>query len=173
MERCVYIISGPAGAGKSTTSKIIAERLTRSAYIEGDLIDHMVIGGHEMPWLSTYHSDLIWLNISSLTLNYLKHDHDVVIDYVAFFSNADMIKKKINDRKITIKFVVLIVGEEELLGRDAERIPEHQMGQRCIEGLKEILQSNPPEKHLITTTDMEVEDVVNEIMNNPRFIVKN
>ncbi|CAG9621918.1 hypothetical protein BACCIP111883_02709 [Sutcliffiella rhizosphaerae] len=34
----IYIISGPAGVGKSTTSKDFAEQFDHSAYIEGDLI---------------------------------------------------------------------------------------------------------------------------------------
>ena len=172
MNRSVYIISGPAGAGKSTTSRKIADRLIRSAHIEGDLINHMVIGGYEKPWLSQYHTDLIWLNISSLTLNFLNHDHDVVIDYVSFFHNAEFIKRQIKNNKISVKFVVLIVSEEELLLRDSQRIPEYQMGQRCIEGLDEILQSNPPGNHVINTTCLEVEAVVKEIMNNPRFILE-
>lgn len=32
----LYIIAGPAGVGKSTSSKIIAKRKEKSALIEGD-----------------------------------------------------------------------------------------------------------------------------------------
>ena len=66
MGSMIYIISGPAGAGKSTTSKMIANRLQKSAYIPGDEINHMVVGGYEKPWLSPFHTHLIWLNIASL-----------------------------------------------------------------------------------------------------------
>lgn len=171
MSRTVYIISGPAGAGKSTTSKIIARSLNRSAYIEGDLVDRMVVGGYEMPWLSQYHTDLIWKNILALTQNYLQHDHDVVIDYVGFPHNASRIRKEIKDSTILVKFVVLIVDEDELLRRDSERQPEFQMGHRCLAGLEEIKQSNPPANHIIYTTNLVVETVVKEIMENPRFVV--
>ena len=171
MSRTVYIISGPAGAGKSTTSKLIASLLTRSAYIEGDVVDRMVVGGYEMPWLSQYHTDLIWKNILSLTHNYLQHDHDVVIDYVGFPHQALFIRKAIADPAVTVKFVVLIVDEEELLRRDAERKPEYQMGHRCIAGLQEIIHSNPSPNHRIRTTHLGVDEVVKEIMENPRFNV--
>lgn len=167
----IYIISGPAGAGKSTTSKRIAKKLQKSAYIPGDEIDHMVIGGYEKPWLSQYHTDLIWLNILSLTKNYIQHGYDVVIDYVAFMKNADYILNGLRGYDVSIKFVLLKVREEELLRRDAERKPEFQMGQRCIAGLHEILDTNPPVNHIIDTTSTHVEAVVDEIMRNDDFYV--
>ncbi|MGG0791270.1 hypothetical protein ABE132_21725 [Peribacillus simplex] len=37
----IYIISGPAGVGKSTTSRRLAEQFDHSAYIEGDLIHYL------------------------------------------------------------------------------------------------------------------------------------
>jgi 2-phosphoglycerate kinase len=171
MGNMIYIISGPAGAGKSTTSKMIARRLQKSAYIPGDEIDHMVVGGYEMPWLSQYHTDLIWLNIASLTKNYVQHGHDVVIDYVAFMKNSEYIRKELEGYSVSVKFVLLITREDELLRRDAERRPEYQMGHRCVAGLHEILDTNPPAKHMIDTTSMQVEDVIDEIMRNDDFYV--
>ncbi|AJD89615.1 hypothetical protein JMA_02980 [Jeotgalibacillus malaysiensis] len=41
----IYIISGPAGVGKSTTARRLAESFSQSAYIEGDVINHMIVGG--------------------------------------------------------------------------------------------------------------------------------
>ncbi|WP_168123021.1 AAA family ATPase [Paenibacillus sp. HB172176] len=171
MKNTIYIISGPAGAGKSTTSKQIATRLGKSAYIEGDLIDHMVIGGHEKPWLSQYHTDLIWRNIEALTKNFIKEKHDVIIDYVAFPWNARRISEAFANADIVVKYAVLIVEEAELLRRDAERKPEHQMGPRSVAGLHEILESKPGERHVLNTTSMDVETVIHEIMTNERFVV--
>ena len=42
----LYIITGPAGVGKSTISKKIAESKKKSVLIEGDDIYHHVIGGY-------------------------------------------------------------------------------------------------------------------------------
>jgi 2-phosphoglycerate kinase len=131
----------------------------------------MVIGGHEKPWLSQYHTDLIWLNIRSITRNYIAHDHDVVIDYVAFMPNAERIAKELQGQAVTVKFVVLVTSEEELLRRDSERLPHARMGQRCIEGLKELRQSNLPENFILNTTHMEVEAVVREIRSHSKYVV--
>ncbi|WP_254865359.1 hypothetical protein [Solibacillus isronensis] len=46
----VYIISGPAGVGKSTTSKELTKKFKNSAYISGDNISHMHINGRKNPW---------------------------------------------------------------------------------------------------------------------------
>lgn len=171
MKRSVYLISGPAGAGKSTTSKKIASLLSRSAHIEGDLIDHMVVGGHEEPWLSQSHTDLIWLNILALTRNFIDQGFDVVIDYVGFMKNAEYIVDGLEGRNVDVKFVILITNEDELLKRDAERKPEFRMGLRCIAGLEEFRQSSPPQKHIIDSTSMELEKVIDNIMTNDELIV--
>jgi 2-phosphoglycerate kinase len=170
-KRSVYLISGPAGAGKSTTSEKIAGQLSRSAHIEGDLIDHMVVGGHEKPWLSQSHTDLIWLNILSLTRNFIDQGFDVVIDYVGFMKNAEYIADGLEGRNAEVKFVILITNEDVLLRRDAERKPEFRMGLRCIAGLEEFRQSRPPLKHIIDSTDMEVEKVIDKIMSDDELIV--
>ncbi|WP_245697498.1 hypothetical protein [Paenibacillus oryzae] len=39
--RSIYILSGPAGVGKSTTSKKLVQQLERSSYISGDVISHL------------------------------------------------------------------------------------------------------------------------------------
>lgn len=51
MKNTVYIISGPAGVGKSTTSKKLVQTLSRSAYISGDDISHIPVNGRGKPWL--------------------------------------------------------------------------------------------------------------------------
>lgn len=37
----VYVLSGPAGVGKSTTSRTLVNALENSAYISGDDISHI------------------------------------------------------------------------------------------------------------------------------------
>ncbi len=46
----LYIITGPAGVGKSTVSKKIAMTSKKSALIEGDDIYHQVVGGYVPAW---------------------------------------------------------------------------------------------------------------------------
>ena len=59
----LYIITGPAGVGKSTISREIAKRSDRSALIEGDEIYHLVCGGYESAWKEKNHLDIFWKNV--------------------------------------------------------------------------------------------------------------
>ena len=45
----LYIITGPAGVGKSTVTKKLAEKLGKCAVLEGDEIYHQVWGAAS-PW---------------------------------------------------------------------------------------------------------------------------
>jgi predicted kinase len=42
-------ISGPPGAGKSTISRLVAERFDRSVYIDADVIRESIVSGFERP----------------------------------------------------------------------------------------------------------------------------
>ena len=42
----LYVITGPAGVGKSTVSKRLAQNLSKSALIEGDESYHQVQKNH-------------------------------------------------------------------------------------------------------------------------------
>ena len=46
----LYIITGPAGVGKSTISKELAKSKEKSVLIEGDDIYSQVVGGHVSAW---------------------------------------------------------------------------------------------------------------------------
>ncbi|WP_211748620.1 hypothetical protein [Paenibacillus sp. Marseille-Q4541] len=45
MTNTVYIISGPAGVGKSTTSRHLVQTLVKSAYVSGDQVSHFPVKG--------------------------------------------------------------------------------------------------------------------------------
>ncbi|MDA5109573.1 hypothetical protein O3V59_14500, partial [Brevibacillus thermoruber] len=71
--RTVYVLSGPAGVGKSTISKELTKKLNPSAYISGDYISHMHVNGRKKPWESKEELSLIWDNILCLTRNFLTY----------------------------------------------------------------------------------------------------
>ena len=78
----LYLITGPAGDGKSTISKLLAEKLDKSILIEGDDIYHMVISGYVSAWKPNNHLELFWKNIISLIQNGLENGYDVVFNYI-------------------------------------------------------------------------------------------
>lgn len=90
----VYILSGPAGVGKSTTSCALLKALNNCAYISGDDVSHMHVRGRQKPWESKSELALIWSNILSLTQNFVRNRINVVIDYVTFPDEANWLKDK-------------------------------------------------------------------------------
>ena len=67
----LYIITGPAGVGKSTISKKIAESKKKPVLIDGDDIYHQVIGGYVQAWKEENHLDVFWKVCTNTIRTYL------------------------------------------------------------------------------------------------------
>ncbi|MFJ7973649.1 AAA family ATPase [Psychrobacillus sp. NPDC096389] len=170
----IYIISGPAGVGKSTTAMGLAEKFDQSAYIEGDLLNHMVVGGYLQPWKSEESLSLVWKNIADLSINFVKANKNVIIDYVAFPEEVEQFAQRIYTKvpNVEIIYVILWVGKDELLRRDALRIKEHQMGDRCLELVQEFENKGTDKRFFYHTTHLlptDLEEVLLNIRENPSF----
>ena len=66
---------------------------------------------------------------------------------------------------------MLLVDEETLLLRDKERPTDCQMHERCIELLNEFKEYNFSENNIIDTSNLKVEEIVNMINNDERFLI--
>ncbi|MFD0048136.1 AAA family ATPase [Actinomycetes bacterium NPDC127524] len=161
----VYIISGPAGVGKSTVSKKLVKKLSQSAYISGDYISHMHINGREKPWESKMETSLIWTNILSLTQNFLDFNNDVVIDYVTFPTEAKWLKENLNSMDASVYYAVLWSDEETLLKRDLLRNPEDRMGERCSVLMNEFMGSGLDNRYILDTSEKTIEFIIEQILN--------
>ncbi|WP_339194604.1 AAA family ATPase [Solibacillus sp. FSL R5-0449] len=167
----VYIISGPAGVGKSTTSKELAKKIKNSAYISGDDISHMHINGRKNPWERS-EEVLIWDNILSLTKNFIKHGIDVIIDYVTFPKEADWVSKNLKSLNVEVIYIVLWTDKETLLTRDNMRMPGARMGERCVILVDEFIESGLNEQHILDTSNNspdEISFLINETISNEKY----
>lgn len=165
----LYLITGPAGVGKSTVSKRLAETKEKSALIEGDDIYNQVVGGYVYPWEDGNHLDLFQKICDNNILAYLEEGYDVIFNYIIEPEDLEMFKKQF--KKYDIKFVVLLVNEETLLLRDKERPEDCQMKERCIELLNEFKEYNFNQNNIIDTSTMTVDEIVNAINNDDCFII--
>ena len=85
----LYIITGPAGVGKSTISKKIAESKKKSVLIEGDEIYHQVVGGYVQAWKEGNHLDTFWKICLSSIETYLEDGYDVIFNYIVNPENVN------------------------------------------------------------------------------------
>ena len=165
----LYIITGPAGVGKSTISKKIAESKKKSVLIEGDEIYHQVVGGYVQAWKEGNHLDTFWKICLSSIETYLEDGYDVIFNYIVNPENVELIKNKF--KNYTIKFIVLVVDEKKLLLRDKERPEDCQMKDRCIVLLNNFKNKNYNLNNILETSNLSVNETFNIIENDDRFIL--
>lgn len=158
----LYLITGPAGVGKSTISKQIAQNLNKSILIEGDDIYHLVKSGYVSAWMENNHLKLFWKNVICLIENGLEAGYDVVFNYIINKKDYEMLKEKFN--KYNIIFKVLIVSEEELIRRDNLRDIDCRMKERCIVLLNNFKKQSFNKENIIDTTNLTIKETLNKIM---------
>lgn len=165
----LYIITGPAGVGKSTISKKIAESKKKSVLIEGDDIYHQVIGGYVQAWKEGNHLDVFWKVCISTIRTYLENGYDVIFNYIVTPAPLKQMYKKF--KNYNIKFIVLLVDEKTLLLRDKERPEDCQMKERCITLLNNFKNNGYNEQNILDTSNFTVDETVDIIENDNRFIL--
>lgn len=165
----MYIITGPAGIGKSTISEKIADTLPKCALIEGDTIYSFIKGGYVSPWKDGNHLEIFWKNCFSIIDNYLNDGYDVVFNYIVNIEKFDIIKEKYKDHNV--KFVMLVADLSVLITRDMQRPIECQMGERCSILLNNFLNSGFDAKYILDTTKLSITDTVNHIINDDELFI--
>lgn len=165
----LYIITGPAGVGKSTISKELAKINSKSVLIEGDDIYHQVVGGYIPAWKDGNHLDVFWDICFNMFQTYISYGYNVIFNYIVTPNIVDRIKPIFKDCKI--KFVILLADENTLLHRDSQRPEDCQMKERCITLLNNFKNKNYDLKNILDTTDLSIDEIVNIIENNNKFIL--
>lgn len=165
----LYIITGPAGVGKSTISRKIAESKNKSVLIEGDDIYNQVIGGYIQAWKKGNHLNIFWKVCIKTIKIYLEEGYDVIFNYIVTLKPLSQMKEEFKD--YTIKFIVLLVDEITLLLRDKERQENCQMNERCITLLKKFKNYNFNKQNILDTSNYTINETVSIIENDNRFII--
>ncbi len=166
----LYIITGPAGVGKSTISRKIAESKKKSVLIEGDDIYHQVIGGYVQAWKEGNHLDVFWKVCINTIRTYLEDGYDVIFNYIVTPISLKQMQGKFKD--YDVKFIVLLVDEKTLLLRDKERPEDCQMAERCITLLNSFKNYNYNEQYILDTSNFTVNEAVDIIENDNKFILQ-
>ena len=95
----LFIITGPAGVGKTTISNKLASSLSKSVLIEGDTVYNFFVGGRISPWKENAPIELFWENCIYLINSYLEKGYDVVFNYIISDENLKLLKEKFKNYK--------------------------------------------------------------------------
>ena len=165
----LYIITGPAGVGKSTISREIAESKSKSVLIEGDDIYHQVVGGYVQAWKQGNNLDIFWKICIDMIDIYLSNGYTVVFNYIVNPENIKALQDKFKEYKI--KFIILITDEETLLSRDNERPKDCQMGERCLTLLNDFKNKNYNKNNFLDTSNLSVNETLEEIEKDNKYFI--
>lgn len=165
----LYIITGPAGVGKSTVSKELAKSNNKSVLIEGDDIYHQVVGGYVPAWKDGNHLDVFWDICLNMFQKYISYGYNVIFNYIVTPDIIDRIKSTFKDCKI--KFVILLADEKTILRRDSQRPEDCQMKERCIILLNNFKNKNYSNNNILNTTDLSVIETIDIINKENRFLI--
>jgi ADP-ribose pyrophosphatase YjhB (NUDIX family) len=169
----ITVITGPAGAGKSTIAGLLCTRLERAAHIEVDLLRDMVISGYASP--VSDHSDpalvdeqlqLASENATTIARNFSLAGYESVIDDVIV--NPDALDRMLTSlRGVAPVFLITLLPDEDTLSvRDAEREPELRMGQRCLDLLATYHRNGETRGLRVDTSRMSKSETVSWILAN-------
>lgn len=127
----VILVTGPAGAGKTTVAAALCERFDRMVHINVDVLRHMVRAGYRHPWLEDAQAAeqrmLAVRNAMAMARECIAARYAVVIDDVVYGPVVDMYRLATDELGAPLQFVTLLPSLDVALDRDARRsesIPE-------------------------------------------------
>ena len=166
----VFIITGPAGAGKSSVAQELCRRFPRAAHVEADLVRHMVRSGYASPVPGEADPDeaarqeeLAQRNAAELARNFAFAGFVAIIDDVV--EQPDELDHYLaNLAGLDVAFITLLPDAESVRRRDQTRASERRMGPRAAH-LHGIIAANRETRGLrLDTSAWSVEETVDMIL---------
>jgi predicted kinase len=163
----IFLISGPLGVGKSTTSKELARVVERCVLIEGDNLLDMFMTEPQPTWEERL--SLAWKNILSVTRNFIQGGFNVVIDFVVE-DEFEWFCKHIADLNVHLKYVVLLANKEKITERLSKRGDIHSLT-RSLFLLNKLETSPLNTNYLVDNSLKSPAEIAADIINDYRFNV--
>ena len=162
----ICLITGPAGSGKSSTSKALAEKFERSAVIEVDNLRAMIKGGYVRPYPYNeeveLQASLIVKNACDMANNFLEKGFNVFIDGVVGRKMLKQYSSFFKDKNF--KSFLLLPSVDSLLKRFDDRGVNEELRKRTVDLHKQFSEKKDELNcQIINSSDQTLKETVDEI----------
>ena len=173
----VFILIGPPAVDKSTTSKALAAKFSRSIHIPVDDIRNMVLSGLALPGFEWSTELILQINLARksvihMALNYQRAGFAVVID--DFLDPLQLSEYQAFLKEPRIYKFILYPNQETAHARNFQRAGDDPARDYIDEGIRIVYQQlnamiEPLRKDgwiVLDTTELSIEESVLEILNH-------
>jgi hypothetical protein len=119
----IVVISGPAGVGKSTASRLVAAEFERSALVEGDTFMAFIATGWVEPNLpaASHQNVVIGLAFVAAAIEYAAGGYTTVVDGHLFPPALEYLSRSGADRGVAVHYAVLRADLDTCWARASDR----------------------------------------------------
>ena len=162
----ICFITGPAGSGKSSVSKALANKFERSAYIEVDNLRAMIKGGYVKPWPYNeeveLQASLIVKNACDMANNFTEKGFNVFIEGTAGRKMLEQYSSFFKDKNF--KAFLLLPSVDSLLKRFDDRGVNEELRKRTVDLHKQFSEKKDELNcQIINSSNQTLEETVDEI----------